>query len=580
MGCETSVLTGEDIRKLHVSGIPELLRTVSSVGLTERGTPGSQADVTLRGSSFEGVLVLVNGINVRDPQTGHFTMDIPVDIESIERVEILTGGGSTMYGSSAAGGVVNIVTHSAARGLSGSLAAGSYGSAEISAGFGCRDTQPFVSTSRSDISMHLRKGTSDGYSRDTDLANTGADVTGSFRSDTIMVDWNLGVLDKQFGAEDFYAPYQSFEKIRTFLGGVSAQRIAGENSLFRFRLGARRHNDDFILDREKPEGYRNTHINRSFVLSGEYTRALAHSVTVIAGIEGVHTGISSGSLGRHADWNNAVYGECTGEVKRCQVSMSLRFDSGFRDEQCLTYGAGAVYPVGQRSSFRLRAEKSFRSPTYTDLYYNDPANRGNPGLESEQSHSLEAGIDYSHGQTTTGLTVFARKSSNVIDWIRDSGETIWRAENHGLLMTTGVELKTGLTIGGNWNGRVSAMILDQAVDRRKGTESKYVLNTAESTVSGALTGTIPVPLRQSASATSGITVSCMVRYENVRHGDDRMPVTVSCSKTIFSHKDSKTQRKKYTFVVAVRNLFNERYEELPGLRAPGRWVTVRLEYLR
>ncbi len=200
-GCDTTVLTGEDLRKLHVSSITELLQVMSSVGLIERGTPGSQVDVTLRGSSFEGVLVLVNGINVRDPQTGHFTMDIPVDHSSIERVEILTGGGSTMYGSSATGGVINIVTRSGAQGLTGTIAAGSYGSVEVSAGFG-------IDLSRSDMAIHLRKGTSEGYSRDSDLANSGVDVTGSFRSDTMMVDWNLGILAKQFGAENFYAPYQ------------------------------------------------------------------------------------------------------------------------------------------------------------------------------------------------------------------------------------------------------------------------------------------------------------------------------------------------------------------------------------
>jgi len=179
-------------------------------------------------------------------------------------------------------------------------------------------------------------------------------------------------------------------------------------------------------------------------------------------------------------------------------------------------------------------------------------------LKSELSNSFEAGFDYTHGQVTSGLMVFTRKSLTMIDWIRDEGETVWRAENHGSLTTTGFEVKTGVTIGRYLSGRFSAMILDQTVERRKGIVSKYALNTAESTVSGALTGTIP----------DGIAWSCLVRYENMRHDDDRTPVTVSCSKTI----------QHVRTVASVRNVFNERYDELPGLRAPGRWMTVRLEY--
>ena len=552
-GCETIVLNREDIKKFHVRTVAELLGAVSSVDLSERGTPSSQADLSIRGSSFEGVMVLVNGINVRDPQTGHFTMDVPVDLNSVERVEILTGGGSTMYGSQASGGVINIVTRNDVKGANGGVSIGSHGSREMSAGFG-------GTVSGSEISGHFRTVKSDGYTDGSDLDLIGIDVTGSFQTDNVSCEWNAGVLDKQFGAQGFYAPYPSFEKTRTFLGGVNIQRSIDSNSLLRFRAGARGQGDDFILIRNDPGVYRNTHYNRSYVLAGEYSTAILDAFTGIVGVESSLAGISSGSLGSHSDRNDAVYGELSGGSKYGSYSLALRYDSGFRDEHSVTYGAGIEVPVSATNHLRLRAEKSFRSPTYTELYYDSPANRGNRALNSELSQSFEAGIEHSGNRLSLGLAVFTRKSTDVIDWIREEGEAVWETNNHGEIQTSGIEMKSRLTIGHTWMAGVSAMVLDQSVERRAGIESKYALNPAATVVSGGIAGNLP----------AGFACSVRARYENILHGDERVPVTVSCSKSM----------KSVTAILSVTNVFDERYDEIPGLRAPGRWITLRMEYSR
>ena len=155
-GCETTILTRDDMKKFHVSTLPELLQLISVVTLVQRGSPSGQADLSIRGSSYEGVVVLVNGINVRDPQTGHFTMDVPINPDTIEKVEILSGGGSTLYGSQASGGVINIVTRSDSDGVSGKLAVGSHASKEASAGFG-------GTILGADYSLHVRRLMTDGF---------------------------------------------------------------------------------------------------------------------------------------------------------------------------------------------------------------------------------------------------------------------------------------------------------------------------------------------------------------------------------------------------------------------------------
>ncbi|GAF93696.1 unnamed protein product, partial [marine sediment metagenome] len=132
---DIQVLTREDFARLNAHSIQEVLETIPSIDIIDKGTPGSQMDIRIGGSSIEGVLVLINGIRVHDPQTGHFTMDIPVNLSSVERIEVLSGGGSSLYGSSTSGGLINIVTKKESEGIVGGLSIGSYGSADIDMSF-------------------------------------------------------------------------------------------------------------------------------------------------------------------------------------------------------------------------------------------------------------------------------------------------------------------------------------------------------------------------------------------------------------------------------------------------------------
>ena len=402
-GIEYTIFNKNDIEELQVSNISELLQEIAAIEIIERGSPGSQADITLRGSSGEGVLVMVNGISIRDPQTGHFTMDIPVNLANVERVEVLHGGGAPIYGSSASGGVVNIITGGETNRANGSFTVGSYGSTNTNIGAAL----PFAGSANS---LNIYHGSSDGYTHGTDNEITGADISGSHMSNESTVDWNLGVLHKQFGAEGFYGNYPSYEETLTLIGGFHAQHFLDSHSMIRMRAGARGHDDDFFLVRDDPGFYRNTHYNRSYHCSGEYVTSLKNNCLVVLGAESGLTGITSGALGNHSDRNNAVYSGFTGEKGKADFSVSLRYDSDFRDMDSFVYGAGLTYEIGIRNHIKVRSEKSFRTPTYTELYYDSPANRGNPLLKPEYSRSVETGYEYTGDHISSGITVFFTKS--------------------------------------------------------------------------------------------------------------------------------------------------------------------------
>lgn len=550
-GAGTTVLTREDIAGMEISEIPELLETIAGINIIERGTPGSQADVSIRGSSVEGVLLLINGIRVFDPQTGHFTMDIPVALSSVERIEVMAGGGSSLYGSSASGGVINIITGKNPRNVNGGVSIGSFGSGKAAVSFSGEKAG-------TGISIALRGGRSDGYKPGSDLEYSGVNADGTYTASSLAVNWNLGFLDKRFGAQDFYAPTPSFEKTSTVQGGINARYVLSDRNMLRFRLGSRGHGDDFILYRDEPERYRNTHYNRAYSLAAEYLTEINKNLLIVMGTETERLGITSPALGNHTDYKHAVYGEMTASVPHSQISLSMRFDNNTREENIFSPGLGIVVPFGEKNSFRFRAEKSFRSPTYTELYYISPVNRGSPSLKSEQSLSMEAGVDMTKNRISAGLSGFTRKSTDVIDWIRYTGEKTWSAANHGRLLTTGMEFRCLISLASSWNIRFNTSILTQSVTERKGSESKYALNPVEKTFVAVLNG----PLFP------GLNGALYARYEETQKGRTRAPVAVKISR--------KVNRAKVVF--SVSNIFNEQYEESPGLRAPGRWFNLGIEW--
>ena len=98
------------ISRMPASNLQGILEYAVSLDIRQRGSHGVQADISMRGGSFEQVLVLLNGVRVNDPQTGHHNLNLPLNTADIERIEILEGPGSRIYGPNAFSGAVNIIT--------------------------------------------------------------------------------------------------------------------------------------------------------------------------------------------------------------------------------------------------------------------------------------------------------------------------------------------------------------------------------------------------------------------------------------------------------------------------------------
>ena len=436
--------------------VVDLLRTDPSLDLQARAGEGVQADLAIRGTTFEQSLVLVNGLRVDDPETGHLNLDIPVPLDAITRVDVLHGSGSTFYGSDAIGGAVNLLTGAPGEGLSvvARSGAGNYGSLEehlraaISAG-------PFAEQ------LTGSRDTSDGFIVDRNYSSNALASESWLKTAPGTTDVLLAASDRPYGANQFYG-YPSWERTKGWLASIQQQLGAHTAASF----GYRRHSDMFVLIHGLPAIYENNHITTSY--EGALRRAdeLGRNSTLAYGLEESGDSIrsynfsenSSGgevlsnALGVHARNQGAGYANLSlRALRRFSLSLGTREEVLSGGTSVFSPSAAAAYTLSKTIRLRGSAGHGFRLPTYTDLYYSDPATVGNPSLKPESSWSYEGGLDWkpANGRLTLTAVGFRLQEINAIDYSKllplTAGEQ-WQAVNVPTLDISGAEASARVRI--------------------------------------------------------------------------------------------------------------------------------------
>jgi outer membrane cobalamin receptor len=412
--------------------VEDYLRTDPSTFIEQRGAGGAQADISIRGSSFEQTLVLLNGLRIDDPQTSHHNLDLPVPLEAMRGIEVLHGAGSTLYGSDALGGVVDFLTAiPTTTNLKLRAGVGSFGENEQSLLGGAvgRRWSEMVSGTRN---------FSTGFIPDRDYRNENASSETRWRSAPGVTDILLAGSDRAFGADQFYGPYNSWERTKGWF--ASAQQELGTKTAVAF--GYRRHTDNFVLLRNDPTYYANNHIDQSWQGVLRRRQDLGNGAALFYGLEANADSIDSNNLGQHGRNQGAGYVDIDLHSTR-QWSLS----AGLRGE-ILSGGARTVWSpdlagslwISQVVKLRASGGYGFRLPTYTDLYYSDPTTIGNPNLKPESAWSGDGGVDwYANAKTTTSLTVFYSRQHDAIDYVRANATDRWQASNLTGLRFTGLE---------------------------------------------------------------------------------------------------------------------------------------------
>jgi outer membrane cobalamin receptor len=392
------------------NSVVDLLRQDPSLNLQARAANGVQADLSIRGTTFEQSLILLNGLRINDPETGHLNLDIPVPLDAVTRIDILHGSGSTFYGSDAIGGAVNLLTQPPANGLNvvASAGGGSYGSIEqhLRASYTDGPVAEQLTGSRD---------TSDGFIADRNYSSNAlaSETWLSLKPGT--TDILLGASDRPYGANLFYGPYPSWERTKGWFASIQQQ--LGQQTAASF--GYRRHTDLFVLFVDQPDIYENNHITTSYEGALRRADALGPNTTLSYGLEADGDSIHSNSLGDHARNQGAGYANLSlRALGRFSLSIGAREEVLSSNGSVFSPSVAAAYTLTHTTRLRAAAGHGFRLPTYVDLYYSDPTTIGNPNLKPESSWSYEAGLDWSptNSRLTLTATSFRLQQKDTIDY--------------------------------------------------------------------------------------------------------------------------------------------------------------------
>ena len=436
------IITSKEIANSPATNVAELLQQTIGIDIRRRGVSGVQGDLYIRGGGFDQTLLLIDGMKMDDAQTGHHTLNMILPLYLIERIEIIRGPAARIFGQNAFNGAINIITKE----VKGEKRTANIDFRELS--FGSYGQKNFALTSsiisekiKSIFSFSINK--SDGYRHNTDFSNANYFNKTSFKTKSSPIDLISSFSQRKFGANGFYASpsaTEQYEETQASLLGISTV-IQSENLIIKPRIYWKRGQDMYIYIRDNPSVYRNLHKTNkiSAELSGSYISDLG--VTGF-GLDLSTVNITSNNLGEHKRNTANAFIDHTFELFNGNLSVSPGIAISYFSDLSFHSFPGIDLGYHLSSNFKLYSNigKTYRIPTYTDLYYSDRTTIGNENLNPEQATSTELGIKFNDSQFNFSASLFSRKSKNIIDYVKENENDVWEAVNIRSLNTKGFEL--------------------------------------------------------------------------------------------------------------------------------------------
>lgn len=450
-----TVITKEQVERAPVQSIQDLLVYVANMDVVQRGGHGVQADISIRGGSFDQNAVLLNGVNLSNSHTGHYSFDIPVNLSDIERIEIIHGPSALIYGASAFSGGIHIITKkSADTRLQANIEAGMHNLR----GMEIRGAAEIGKTTNS---LSAGYNSSEGY-----IANSDYDIYNLFWQTRYQIDevnkldLNLGLNDKKYGANTFYSAVypEQYEHTRSYAGSIKGE--------FGTRLKVipilywNRHHDQFDLVRGTDFG-RNFHRNDTYGANLIFTYQSRLGTTSLGG-ELRKEDIMSSVLGKpmaEAHRRYTMYDDRTNSSVTLEHTVSwnrwVASAGVLMNHNTILSGQYKFYPsvnVSYRPVDEVRLytswSRSTRMPTFTDLYYTTETHHGNEGLRPERSESWDMGVKYKSRMVSGYLTGFLLWGRDIIDWVKETPDaTKWASWNMTKINTRGIEAGVKFRVG-------------------------------------------------------------------------------------------------------------------------------------
>lgn len=567
------IIDAEKIKNLPARSVSELLSYVSGLDVRQRGPGGLQADISIDGGTFDQSLVLLNGIKVSDPQSGHNMMNLPVSIDDIDHIEVLRGSASRIYGINALTGAINIVTKGAGNtGAAANVFAGSSFKDNISGekyyNYGLRASGSFIlNGSRHLLAAGQEAG--NGYRYNTAFSNQKVYYQGNYRvGKTDALEVTAGYVHNNFGANSFYsAPgdKEAEETIKTALASAAYTTRLSQNWTMVPRVSYRNNVDDYLYIKQTPDKFHNHH--QTHVLDAELNNTIITGIgTFGLGLEARTERINSTNLGKRNRNNAGLFTEyrfepLTGLLASLGVYTNYNSDYGWQAFPGLDVGYNFY------GNWRVFANLGTgqRLPTYTDLYYKGPANIGNEQLKPEKSKYAEGGLKFNSERLQLNASYFVRRIDSFIDWVKALQTEPWQPQNFGRIHTK------GLTLAADYTLKTNSTILD---DIRLGASYTHLNPNLKKTLASANFSRYALEsLRNQLSTTLNAGLYQMFALTLTTRYCERI-----------SYKDYMTmdarlafKRQHYSIYADAANIFDIQYIEAGAVPMPGSWFTLGLK---
>lgn len=435
------------LKAVSADQVDQALRAVGGVDIRQRGASGVQVDVGIDGGSFDQTMVLVNGLKLTDPQTGHNMMMLPFEFPMVKSIQVIKGAASSMYGVNALAGTINLLTKTPAKNFLETKLIGGSSFEQNGSGSTYNNTGIQLQGGKhiGKFFHQLQTGWkgSNGYRHNT--AHTSPNIwyqtEGRVGQHNVQIMGGYRYLD--FGANGFYAApgdSNSQETVQNTVIGLKHavpihNRITWHNdAVYLYKT------DDYKYIKEPVIG-RNIHYQNT----ANYTSALnwrTNFGTIKTGIEWRYEDLNSSNLGRRNRNNLGVLLNYDVMIRQ-RVSVETGIYANHNTDFGLQFypNLGLGYFLTANDKLVANISSGQRLPTFTDLYYKQRGViEGNPNLKAEQAWNAEVGYQYKGGQEQLTAYVFYRSIDQFIDWTRANVADVWRPNNYRQLNTLGLHL--------------------------------------------------------------------------------------------------------------------------------------------
>ena len=438
-----SVISRDDIQRAEAASVNDLLKLATGVDVRQRGGFGVQTDISINGGTFDQITILLNGVNISSPQTGHNAADFPVSLSDIERIEVLEGASARVFGSSAFNGAINIVTRSDSNSnLRLSAEGGSFGT--FGGDFG-------LTVKSNNLSQKLSGGytQSDGGTQNSDFKRRRAYYMGNYTSRYADLMWQGGVSSQDYGASTFYSAKfnNQWEATRRIIASVQAdvKPLGNDNLVFTPQLYWHRDVDHYQLTRGKEGASNGENYHRMDVYGASLN---AHATWLLGktalGFDLRKEHIMStayGDLLPENEWadihgtdrrynhrgdrtNTSLFVEHNVILGGFTLSAGMLANRNTALDGDFRFYPGVDISYRPNDMWKLYASwnKALRVPTYTDLYTNNSVQQGDIALLPEKNSTFKIGTRFRTYGVEAVVSGFYSKGTDIIDWVYTTEE--------------------------------------------------------------------------------------------------------------------------------------------------------------